>query len=60
MPNIEGTGFEGRADTIRAFVKDGMPAYLIRERDNKFDDNAIAVYIRIPKLLGLYGQWNDL
>jgi hypothetical protein len=55
MPNIEGTGYEGRAGVIRSHVKAGMPVELIRDRFNRYDKNAIAVCIRTPKFLGLFG-----
>jgi hypothetical protein len=55
MPDIVGTGYEGRAGVIRAHVKDGMPVYLIRDKANVHDLNAIAVCIRTPKILGLFG-----
>jgi hypothetical protein len=46
MPNIEGTGFNGRAAIISMFVHAGMDAYLVREPGNAYDCNAIAVYIK--------------
>ena len=46
MPDIAGTGFEGREDIIRQHVKPGMPVYLIRERNNPHDPNAVAVCIK--------------
>ena len=46
MPNIEGTGFEGRDQVIRSHVRPGTQAYLVRQSLNPHDRNAIAVFIR--------------
>ena len=44
---VAGTGFEGRAKRIRLCAKAGMPVYLVQEPDNQYDENAIAVYLRV-------------
>jgi hypothetical protein len=51
MPDIVGTGYEGRDRIIRAHVNTGMPVYLIRDKNNPYDRNAVAVYIDTPKFL---------
>ena len=55
MPDIAGTGFEGRDKIIKAYAKPGMPVYLIRDKNNPYDHNAIAVYIETPKFLWFGG-----
>jgi hypothetical protein len=50
---VAGTGFEGRAAVIRAHCANNAPVYLAREPDNKFDPNAIAVYLATSSLFGL-------
>lgn len=50
---VTGTGYEGRASIIRTYCKDNMAVYLQREPDNRFDTNAIAVYIDTSALFGL-------
>jgi hypothetical protein len=55
MPDIVGTGYDGRADIIRAYVHEGMAAFLMRDPYNQHDENAIAVFIDTPKFLGLFG-----
>lgn len=44
---VAGTGFENRATKIRLAVKPGMEVKLIPEPDNKFDPNAIAVFVTV-------------
>jgi len=56
MPNVEGTGFEGRDRIIRAHVRTGMPVYLVREKYNTFDPHAIAVCVDTPKFLCFGGR----
>jgi len=56
---VAGTGFDNpnssnRCEIIKRYVEDEMPVYLEREPDNKYDKNAIAVYIIVPVLLGLF------
>jgi single-stranded-DNA-specific exonuclease len=51
MPDIVGTGFEGRDEIIRKYVKPGLAVYLVRDKNNPYDRNAIAVYIDTPKFL---------
>ena len=48
---VAGTGFEGRAETIRKYCRDGLPVRLVREPNNPHDPNAIAVYLEFPRLL---------
>ena len=55
---VAGTGFDNpdgrnRASIIKRYIEDDMPITLEREPENKFDKNAIAVYIRVPWLFGL-------
>ena len=50
---VVGTGFEGRAGSIRKYCKVGMLVTLMREKNNNHDDNAIAVYITVKTLFGL-------
>ena len=45
---ITGTGFEGRARIIRKHCQEGREVHLKREPNNKYDKNAIAVYLIIP------------
>ena len=40
-----------RQDYIRAFCKPGMPLILRREPDNKYDRNAISIWIKAKVLL---------
>jgi hypothetical protein len=46
---VAGTGFEGREERIRALVRPGMEVYLVPEPTNKFDPNAIAVFVPVKK-----------
>ncbi len=55
---IIGTGFEGRADVIKKHCKDGRTINLRREKANKHDVNAIAVYLVVPRLFGWLGESN--
>ena len=48
---IAGTGFEGRAKTIRSHCREGRKVILKRDPHNKYDANAIEVYIKVPGLL---------
>ncbi|MFP4462997.1 MAG: HIRAN domain-containing protein, partial [Guyparkeria sp.] len=50
---VAGTGFEGRAPIIRRHCKVGAPVFLVRERANKHDENAVAVYMPVPRFFGL-------
>lgn len=52
---VAGTGFEGRAPIIRRHCRVGAPVYLVRELDNEHDENAVAVYIPVPRFFGLLG-----
>lgn len=45
-----------RQDNIVSFVKKGMPAVLIREPDNKFDKNAVGVWVEASSCL--FGKAN--
>lgn len=53
---VAGTGFEGREKLIRSHCKEGRTVRLVREPANKFDENAIAVYLEVPKMFGLLGD----
>ncbi len=53
---VAGTGFEGRDKIIKAHCKEGAGIKLKREPHNKYDPNAIAVYMEAPVLFGLLGQ----
>lgn len=55
MPDIVGTGYEGRDRIIRAYTTPGMPVRLVRDKGNSYDRNAIAVYIDTPKFLWFGG-----
>jgi len=55
---VAGTGFDGRANDIRRHCDDGRIAYLVREPRNPHDKNAVAVYFKVPRLLGLLGERN--
>lgn len=52
---VAGTGFEGRASVIRKHCREGMAVVLKREPHNRHDPNAVAVYLKIPRLGGLLG-----
>jgi hypothetical protein len=52
---VAGTGFEHRAEIIRRYCREGMIVFLERDPNNKFDENAIAVYLAIPIFFGLLG-----
>jgi len=54
---IAGTGYEGRARVIRSYCREGRNITLKREPKNKYDTNAIAVYIHAPIMFGLLGKW---
>lgn len=58
MPNaiIAGTSYEGRAYVIKKHIKPGMQIVLKREPKNRYDKNAIAVYLMVPVLFGLLGK----
>ncbi|WP_461521829.1 HIRAN domain-containing protein [Porticoccus sp.] len=53
---VAGTGFEGRDLTIKRHCREGMEVVLRREPHNKFDNNAVAVYLKIPRFGGLLGN----
>lgn len=53
---LAGTGHEGRAKIIRAHCRNGAPIRLVRERDNPYDQYAVAAYLPVPKLFGLFGD----
>ena len=53
---VAGTGFEGRGEIIRKYVKEGTVVQLVREPLNSHDPNAIAVFISVPRLFGLLGR----
>jgi len=42
---LAGMNFEGRAAIIKKYGKENMPVVFVREPDNKYDSNAIAIYI---------------
>lgn len=53
---VAGTGFEGRGAIIRRHCREGASILLKRELQNKHDTNAIAVYLKTPRLFGLLGK----
>lgn len=53
---VSGTGYEGRATVIRRHCRAGMAVLLRREPQNEHDSNAIAVYLKCPRLFGLLGH----
>lgn len=58
---VAGTGFANSDGSNRAYIihkhcRDGMPVRLVREPNNQYDKDAIAVYISVPRLFGLLGQ----
>lgn len=55
MPDVAGTGYEGRDRIIRVYVKPGMTVYLVRDKNNPYDRNAVAVCIYTPKFLWFGG-----
>lgn len=52
---VTGTGFEGRKSIIDRYCKEGRGVVLKREPNNSHDENAVAVYLRVPRLFGLLG-----
>lgn len=44
---VAGTGFEGRDYYIRTYCQNGMGISLLREPNNPYDENAIAVYLEV-------------
>lgn len=53
---VAGTGYEGREAVIRRLCRVGMVVTLRREPQNQHDPNAIAVYMKSPRLFGLLGH----
>lgn len=53
---ITGTGFEGREKIISRHCKVGGKVTLKREPNNRFDSNAVAVLLEVPRLGGLLGN----
>ena len=53
---VSGTGFDGRDKIIKAHCKDGMKVILKRDPMNEYDENAISVFLEIPRLFGLFGK----
>ncbi len=53
---VAGTGFEGRAMTIKKHCRDGMEVVLKREPRNEQVHNAIAVYLNVQRLGGIFGS----
>ena len=53
---VAGTGFEGRPSIIRRYCREGQLVELRREPNNRYDPDAIAVYIETPILFGLLGR----
>ncbi|MCH4563339.1 HIRAN domain-containing protein [Halomonas sp. EGI 63088] len=51
---VAGTGFEGRAARIRMFAHPGDAVELRREPDNPYDENAVAVYLRVRRWYTLF------
>lgn len=50
---VAGTGYEGRAEKIRAYCREDSTVSLVREPSNKYDKNAIAVMLHNRWLWGL-------
>ena len=57
---LAGTGFEGRETVIRSFAKKGSALQLRREPANKYDKNAIAVWLECRVLFGLLKFWRKI
>lgn len=53
---VAGTGFEGRARIIKRHCREGTPVVLKRESNNPHDENAIAVYLKVSRLGGMFGS----
>ena len=53
---VAGTSFEGRASIIKRHCRDGRKVILKREPNNQYDANAIAVYLEVPRIGGLFGK----
>ncbi len=47
---VVGTGYEGRAEIIRRHIEEGQEVFLVREPENQYDSNAIAVYVEVRKM----------
>ncbi|MBJ2155289.1 HIRAN domain-containing protein [Variovorax sp. IB41] len=54
---VAGTGFEDRAERIRRFCQDGAEIDLRREPKNRFDPEAIGVWMRCRLFFGLWKPW---
>lgn len=54
---VTGTGFEGRANRIRRFCKDGAAIELRREKNNEHDAEAIGVWMSCSIFFGLWKPW---
>jgi hypothetical protein len=53
---VAGTGFEGRAEVIRAHCREGSRVVLKRDPANPHDSNAVGVFLEVPRLFGLFGK----
>lgn len=58
---LAGTSFEGRAEIIRQFCREGAPIKLVREPSNPHDPKAVAAYLPVRKTFGLFGSgWKKI
>ena len=57
---VAGTGYEGRAERIRALCRDGAEISLRREPSNPHDAEAIAVWMRGSRVFGLWKAWTQI
>jgi hypothetical protein len=53
---VAGTGFEGRGKVIQGHCKIGRKVILKGEPNNSHDANAIAVFLEVPRMGGLFGS----
>ncbi|PCI23234.1 MAG: hypothetical protein COB62_00085 [Piscirickettsiaceae bacterium] len=52
---VAGIGFDGREKIIRVHCREGTKVILKRDPTNKYDENAIKVYLKTNVLFGLLG-----
>jgi len=60
---VAGTGFANsngtsRAAIVRRHCRPGDCALLVREPNNPYDKDAIAVFVSVPRFFGLFGRCN--
>ncbi len=53
---VAGTGFEGREKIVQKHCREGMEVVLKRDPKNKYDTNAVAVFLKVPRIGGLLGS----